>query len=73
MRPSNAKPAAMTPSAFANAPKLPSGIDTATPRTDMSASDSNSDGFANLMARNLERYMSVKNQRPAPSRINQSF
>jgi hypothetical protein len=73
MRPTNEKPAPTIPSAFANAPKLPSGVDTATPRTDMPASDGNSDGFANLMARNLERYMSVKNQRPAPSRINQSF
>lgn len=73
MRPSNVKPAPLTPSALANAPKLPSGIDTATPRLDMPLNDGNSDGFSNLMARNLERYMSVKNQRPAPSRINQSF
>lgn len=72
MRPT-AKPVPLAPSALANAPKLPPAIDTMAPRLEVPPSEANSDGFADLMARNLERYMSLKNKRPAPSRINQSF
>ena len=72
MRPTS-KPVPLSSSAFANAPRLPAAIDSLAPRTEMPASDGNSDGFADLMARNLERYMSLKNKRPSPSRINQSF
>lgn len=67
------KPVPLASSAFANAPKLPPAIDTMAPRLEVPASEANSDGFANLMARNLERYMSLKTKRPAPSRINGSF
>lgn len=72
MRPTPTRPVPLA-SAFANAPTLPSAVDNAVPRADVATRDGSGDGFADLMARNIERYMSLKNKRPTPSRVNQSF
>lgn len=60
-------PSAMPVSPLAAAPRLDG------PAPSANAGDGDSDGYASLMARNLERYMALQNKRPAPSRVDRSF
>jgi hypothetical protein len=77
MRPTpTTKPVPLESRALPGAAQMPSAMDgtAPTPSTSGALSAGNTgDGFADLMARNIERYLSLKNARPAPSRVNQSF
>jgi hypothetical protein len=70
MRSAPTRPAPLA-SALPAAPTLPPAAEGVGSQASMSGPGG--DGFADLMARNIERYMSLKNKRPAPSRIDQSF
>jgi hypothetical protein len=76
MRPvPTAKPVPLESRAFPAGPQLPplTGGNSPIAPVGEGLDGGNGDGFADLMARNIERYMSLKNKRPAPSHINQSF
>ena len=72
--PLNLSPGVVVPPSAA----IPASPLDAAPRLDgpaLSAGTGNgdSDGYASLMARNLERYMALQNKRTAPSKVDRSF
>ena len=89
IRPQAAKPAANAPksqpndlslipgTAASSASAAPSSLDLTagggTTTADTASGDGSADGYASLMARNLERYMALQNKRPAPGKVNQAY
>ena len=75
-----AKPNVVNQTATPPAPVADSSADTMSNGTSAAAdtlttgsNGGNGDDYASLMARNLERYMSLQNKRSAPSRVDRRF
>lgn len=71
INPAATNPAPMPGAAASSlAPVTSNGINTADPA---SGDQGSTDGYASLMARNLERYMALQNKRSGPAKVNQAF
>ena len=76
-KPAAADPSTIPGAAASSTGASPSSLDLTasggTNTADTASGDGSADGYASLMARNLERYMALQNKRSAPAKVNQAY